>query len=123
MGGERERLQREKGEKHMWIGFGIWTAVALVFLFIGIGAWRSKEAAGFYAGIKPPKVRDTGKYNRAVAVLWVVSAFLFELLGIPLLTRKRNSPAFLWSIFGSVALVIGMMVAYQRILRKYEDKT
>ena len=107
----------------MWIGFGIWTAVALVFLFIGISAWRSREAVGFYAGIKPPKVRDTGKYNRAVAVLWFVSAFLFELLGLPLLNLKKNSPAFLWSIFGSVALVIGMMAAYQKILRKHEGKT
>jgi membrane-bound ClpP family serine protease len=49
-----------------------------------------------------------------------VSAVFLELFGIPILFVEQNSPVFLIMVFGVVALVIGMMIAYIRIEAKYK---
>lgn len=54
----------------MIFGFVIWSIVFLVLLGIGIWAWESEKAVGFYTGTKPPEVTDVRKYNRSIAVLW-----------------------------------------------------
>ena len=94
----------------------------LVLLGIGIWAWKSEKAVGFYTGTKPPEVTDVRKYNRSVAVLWFVYAGLFELLGLPFLFLKHNAAGFLWSIAGVPVITIALMIVYNRILRKYERK-
>ena len=106
----------------MIIGFAIWSIVFLVLLGIGIQAWKSDKAVGFYTGTKPPDVTDVRKYNRSVAVLWFVYAGLFELLGLPLLFLKQNSLGFLGSVAGVPVITIALAVVYSRILRKYERK-
>ena len=106
----------------MIAGFVIWTAVALLLLGIGIRSWRSGRTVGSYAGVKPPEVSDMRKYNRSVAVLWIVYAVLFELMGLPFLFVKHNSPAFLWSSAGVPVITIAMMIVYNRILRRFERK-
>ena len=63
----------------MIFGFVIWSIVFLVLLGIGIWAWKSEKAVGFYTGTKPPEVTDVRKYNRSIAVLWFAYAGLFEL--------------------------------------------
>ena len=103
-------------------GFVIWSVTDLLLLGVGIWAWRSKKAVGFYTGTKPPEVTDVRKYNRSVAILWFVYAGLFELLGIPFLFLKQNSPGFLWSVAGVPLITIALMIAYNRILRRYEQK-
>ena len=90
-------------------------------LAIGIHAWRSKTAVGFFTGQKPPKVKDIKKYNHAVAILWFVYALLVEAFGIPLLFYKQNSPAFLLTMFGTVAASFGLMIAYVFIEGKYKQ--
>jgi hypothetical protein len=104
----------------MIIGFIIWSICALIFFSIGASCWKSEEAVGFFTFVKPPAVSDIGRYNRAVSILWVVSAVLLELLGIPILFIEQNSPVFLIMVFGVAALVIGMMLAYIRIEAKYK---
>ena len=106
----------------MTAGFVIWSAIAL--LLVGIGVWclLSKKAVGFFAGVEPPKVTDVRKYNRAAACLWFVYAVLFELLGIPLLFLSQNAAAFLLPVLGTAVLSIGLMIAYNRILNKYQQK-
>ena len=106
----------------MIFGFVIWSAVFLALLSIGIWAWKSEKAVGFYTGTKPPEVTDVRKYNRSVAVLWFVYAGLFELLGLPFLFLKQNTAGFLWVVLGVVAITIGLMIIYNRMLRKYEQK-
>ena len=106
----------------MIIGFVIWSLVFLVLLGIGIRAGKAGRAVGFYTGTKPPEVTDVQAYNRAVAILWFIYAGLFELLGLPFLFLKQNAPGFLWSIAGVPVITIGLMIAYNRILRKYERK-
>ena len=106
----------------MIIGFVIWSTVFLVLLGIGIWALKSDKAVGFYTGTKPPEVDDVRRYNRSVAVLWLVYAVLFELLGLPFLFLKRNAAGFLWSVAGVPAITIALMIVYNRILRKYERK-
>ena len=106
----------------MIAGFVIWSAIALMLLGIGVWCLRSKKAVGFFAGVEPPKVTDVRKYNRAVARLWFVYAVLFELLGIPFLFLSRNSAAFLLPVLGTAVLSIGLMIAYNRILGKYQQE-
>ena len=51
-------------------GFIIWSAIFLMLLGIGIWAWNSGKAVGFFAGVQPPEVKDVRAYNHAVAWLW-----------------------------------------------------
>lgn len=43
-------------------------------------------------------------------------------MGIPFLFLKQNSPVVFLIVFGVIALVIGMMIAYLRIEEKYGKK-
>ena len=104
----------------MIIGFIFWSVLAVGLAAIGLVSRRSKKPVGFFAGIKPPAVTDTGKYNRAVGTIWFVYAAVFELCGVPLLFLKRNSAAFAFIMLGVVAASIGLAVAYTVIAAKYE---
>jgi len=104
----------------MIIGFIFWSIIAAGLAVIGIIALKSKKPVGFFAGIKPPAVTDTGKYNRAVGTIWIIYAVVFELCGLPLLFLKRNSAAFAFIMLGVVAASIGLAVAYTVIAAKYE---
>lgn len=103
-------------------GFILWSIVFLMLLGIGLWAWKSDKAVGFYTGTKPPEVTDVRKYNRSVGILWFVYAGLFELLGLPFLFLKQNAAGFLWVVPGVVVISIGLMIVYSRILRIYERK-
>ena len=105
----------------MIIGLIIWSSVTLLIIGIGIWSWNSKKPAGFYAGVEPPKVTDVQKYNHAVGILWFVYGILFELLGFPFLFEKQNSPMFLLTILGVVAITIGLLIVYNRILKRYRQ--
>ena len=104
----------------MIIAFVIWSVVAVIFLTIGVSAWQSKEAVGFFTFVNPPKVKDTKQYNHAVAKIWYTVAFVFEILGVPFLWYEQNSPLIIFIILGAVILVIAMMIAYTRIEAKYK---
>ena len=106
----------------MSIVFIIWSIVSLLLLGIGIRAGKSDTAVGFYTGTRPPEVTDIRRYNRAVGVLWVVYAVLFELLGLPLLFLKQNSPGFLWCLLGVPLITVALVIAYNRILDQYRRK-
>ncbi len=106
----------------MIIGFAVWSIVFLLLLGIGIRAWMSDKAVGFYTGTNPPEVTDVRRYNRAVAVLWFVYAVLFELTGLPLLFLKKNSPGFLWPAAIVPVITIALLITYNRILCRYEQK-
>lgn len=104
----------------MILAFLIWSMVALLFLGIGISGWRSKKAVGFFSFIEPPMVTDVKKYNHSVSMLWIVGAGILELLGVPFLFLKQNSPAFILETFGVVVLVIGMIFMYIKIEARYK---
>ena len=72
--------------------------------------------------MEPPKVTDIRKYNHAVAILWFVYAALFELLGIPLLFLKQNSAGFILPVLGIPLITIGLVIAYNLILPKFQEK-
>ena len=109
------------------IGLIIWSIVAIIFVEIGISAYKSEKAVGFFTFAEPPIVNDEKNIKRAkkvgdvttVSILWIVGAVLLEMTGIPLLVLEQNSPMFITVIFGVVVLVIGMMIVYVRIEHKY----
>ena len=104
----------------MIAGFIIWSIIALVLIGIGIWAWKSDKAVGFFSGVKPPEVSDVRKYNHSVAVLWFAYAVLFELLGLPFLFLKQNSAGFLLSVLGVPLISIALMIIYNLILARYK---
>ena len=104
----------------MLIAFVIWSAVAVIFLAIGVSAWKAKEAVGFFTFVDPPQVKDIRRYNHAVAKLWFVAAVILEILGVPMLRLKQNSPQITFTILGVMILVITMAVVYLRIEAKYK---
>ena len=106
----------------MIIGFVIWSIIFLVLVGIGIRTWLARQSVTFFTGTKPPEVTDVRRYNRSVAILWFVYAALFELLGLPFLFMKQNRLGFLWSVAGVPLITVALMIAYNRILRKYEVK-
>ena len=103
----------------MIAGFVIWSITSVLMLGIGIWSYRSKEPVGFFTGSKPPEVKDTKKYNHAVAILWGIYAVLLELFGIPFLFLKQNSAGFVPVFLGTILITIGLMVGYVAIERKY----
>lgn len=103
------------------IGFIIWLIVSLIYVFIGIYAWNAEKPVGFFTGQKPPEVSDTAGYNHAVAKIWFVYAAVMMLLGFPLLAGQ-NSPYMILSVFGAMFGVIGIIVAYLKVERKYKKE-
>ena len=101
----------------MLTGFIIWTAVSALMAVIGVITWRSEKSAGFYAGVEGPQVKDVKKYNHAVAKLWFAYAAVLELLGLPLLAGRQNSP-----ILGTVAATVGLAAGYHFILAKHQEQ-
>ncbi|MBQ1493018.1 MAG: hypothetical protein IIZ39_13750 [Blautia sp.] len=101
--------------------FLIWSAIALLFFLIGIYCRGSKKPVGFFTGVKPPKMRDTSRYNRAVSKIWMISAILLELLGLPFLFLPQNSPVFILPLLGTIFLCLGMMIAYTLVEQRYRE--
>lgn len=104
----------------MILAFVIWSVLAVIFGIIGIMARKSQKPVGFWANSKAPDITDIVRYNRAVSVLWFVFAVLYEVVGIPLLFCKQNSLLALISVFGAVALALGLMIGYIQIEIKYK---
>lgn len=100
--------------------FIIWSIGALIFILIGIGAWRSEQEVGFFTFRKAKKMKDVVRYNHAVGKLWFVFSAVLEILGIPFLFAEQNSPIFLVVILGVVLLVIATIIFYLRIENKYK---
>lgn len=104
------------------MGFIIWSIIAFIFVGIGISCWNSKEAIGFFTFVKPPQISSENviNYNHAVSILWFIFAALLESIGLPLLFAEQNSPIFIFVVFGCVALIIALLIAYLRIEAHYK---
>lgn len=94
--------------------------VVILFLGIGINCCKSNKAEGFFTFTKPPIVEEIKSYNKAVAILWIISAVVFEIIGIPLLFLEQNSPLFIPLFFAIIVWFILLMVAYVKIEEKYK---
>lgn len=106
----------------MSIGFIIWSVVALIFLSIGFSCRKSDEAVGFFSFAEPPTVSNVKDYNNKVGLLWIISSIVFEIIGIPMLFLKQNSPLVILIVFAIIIWVIVLIVVYLRIEEKYNNK-
>ena len=104
----------------MIIAFVIWSVVPLIFLLFGIRTWNACEPAGFFTGVKAPQVKDMKAYNHAVARLWFGVAIVMEIIGIPLLFMKQNSPVAIFLVLLLMFLIIFMAIIYLQIEKKYK---
>lgn len=109
------------------IGLIIWEAVACIFLVIGISSWRSEDAVGFFNVVAPPKIKanKVKEYNHAVARIWFFFTLVLAILGIPLGFVEQNSKEaglyVVGVIFGTILLVIIIVVWYLRVEIKYRE--
>lgn len=106
----------------MLIAFIGWSLIACALAAIGAYAWCAGKPVGFFAGVDAPKVHDVRGYNRTVARIWWIFAALFELLGLPLLKLRQNSPLVLLLVLGTVLWSLGLMVAYVVTTNKFQKK-
>ena len=104
----------------MIIAFIIWSIVAILLAFIGISGLKSDKPVGFFTFVTPPVVKDIKRYNKAVAKLWVVSAIIFEIIGIPLYYLEQNSPLFIIVIFAVLIWLIALIAGYFKIESKFK---
>ena len=68
--------------------FIIWAIVGCAFIGLGISAFFSKKAVGFWANAKPFPVEDIKGYNGAVGKLFILYGVGFIALGLPLLRGR-----------------------------------
>lgn len=106
----------------MKIAFIIWSIVAIIFFIMGLIDRKSDKPAGFWANAKIPEIENIPEYNNAVAKIWFVFAVVLELLGIPLLFIKQNSPMIMFAVIGMMILIIVIMVVYTKVEDKYRKK-
>ena len=107
----------------MKIAFAIWSALSVLYLFIGIFSMRSKKAVNFFANVETAKnISDVAAYNKAVGKLWIAFSVGFEVFALPFLSAEQNSPFVLLSVLGVVFLIIALVYSYMRILGKYQNK-
>ncbi len=104
------------------IGFIIWALFGCILIGLGINAFFSKKAVGFWANIKTFQVNNLRGYNRATGKLFIVYGAIFIVLGIPLLSGQ-NSPYILLSVLGVMIETIAIMAIYSLyITEKYKKR-
>lgn len=109
----------------MLLGFIIWSLITPLFIGVGISSRRSEKPAGFWANSEAPKsedITDVKKYNKAVSNILFTFAAIYELLGVTLLFLEQNEALVIFPLLGTFFLVIGIMVAYVFVEKKYKKK-
>ena len=102
------------------IGFVVWMLVGVMFLGIGLSAFKADKPVGFWANAKIPEIENVSAYNKAVGKLWCVFAIVFVLFGFPFLVAEQNSPLFFVSVVGVMVEIIVVAVVYSlKIEAKY----
>lgn len=99
------------------LGFIIWAIVGLFIIGIGVSAFFSKKAVGFWANIDVEKMKDIKKYNSAVGRLFIIYGVLFISLGVPMLSEQKSA-LILLSILGVMFETIVTMVIYTQVISK-----
>ena len=115
-------LQGEYNMDGRIIGFIVWALCGCLMIGLGIGAFFSKKAVGFWANIKTFPVNDIRGYNRATGKLFTAYGVIFIVLGVPLL-GGQNTPYILLSVLGVMIETIAIMAIYNvSITKKYREK-
>lgn len=109
-----------QGVRGSVLGFIIWSTVGLLIVGIGIHAFFSRKAVGFWANVNVGKIKEVRKYNRAVGKLFIAYGVVFILLGTPML-RGQNAALIILSMLGVMIETITVMVIYTlKIAGKYK---
>lgn len=116
-----KRINRNGGTS-VKIAFIIWSIVAVIFFIMGLIDRKSDKPVGFWANAKVSEIENIPEYNNAVAKIWFVFAVVLELLGIPLIFIKQNSPIIMFLVIGMMFLIIVIMVVYTKVEDKYRKK-
>lgn len=104
------------------IGFIVWALFGCFMIGLGIRAFFSKKAVGFWANIKVFPVNDIRGYNRATGKLFIIYGLIFIVLGVPLL-GGQNSPYIVFSVLGVMIETIALMAVYSlSVSKKYKEK-
>lgn len=98
------------------IGFVIWAIVGLLIVGIGVSAFFSKKAVGFWANIEVEEMTDIKKYNASVGTLFIACGLIFVILGIPMLSSY--TALILFSVIGVMIETIAAMIIYTQVISK-----
>ena len=104
------------------IGFIVWALCGCLMIGLGISAFFSKKAGGFWANIKTFPVNDIRGSKHAAGKLFIIYGVIFIVLGVPLLSGQ-NTPYILLSVLGVMIETIVIMAIYSlSITKKYREK-
>lgn len=98
------------------IGFVIWAIVGLLIAGIGVSAFFSKKAVGFWANIEVEEMTDIKKYNASVGTLFIAYGLIFIILGTPMLSSY--TALILFSVIGVMIETIAAMIIYTQVISK-----
>lgn len=104
------------------IGFIIWAIFGGIMIGIGVRAFFSKKAVGFWANIKTFTVNDVKGYNHATGKLFILYGVILIVLGMPLL-GSQTTPYIFLSVLGLMIETIAAMAIYSLVItKKYQVK-
>ena len=94
--------------------------MSLLFPGLGIFAWRRKKPMWFWSGstVREEEIRDVKDYNQENGIMWLCYSLVFWIstfVGI-----WSTSAAGIVLVVGGMGCVPFLVIAYNRIYRKYK---
>lgn len=97
--------------------------IGVFFLIISIRCRHSDKPSGFWANAEQFEVIDVRAYNKAMSKLWFAAAFLYTIIGLPLLTPANILLVMLISVVGTMIVSIGLMIFFTTVIEpKFRKK-
>ena len=104
----------------------VWEVVvihmALLFVGIGIFAWKRKKPMWFWSGseVRKEEISDIPAYNRANGIMWLVYSLVFWLgAGLGFYSIKIAGIVMASGCLGGIPFLV---LAYKMIYKKYQTK-
>lgn len=110
------------------MGRWLWTIIfwfcALIFIGIGIYAYKRKSPMNFWSTSTVDKceINDISSYNRANAIMWIVYGLIFICIGIIGFIGHVDIAGYLALIVTFFGIPI-LIFIYSRIYKKYKAKS
>lgn len=97
--------------------------ISLVFIGMGIYAWRKKTPMHFWSGttVKSEEIENIPAYNKANGIMWIVYGLSY-LIGWQITCHMDSALGALVFVGVVIGGLIFMVISYGKIYNKYKKK-